>query len=73
METNLQFNAGVDFALFNKLTGSFDSLTEIKRPSLSLPMAPSNRFTVLTEISGTYRTGALSFSKLARYDRENFK
>ncbi|MFA5226554.1 MAG: TonB-dependent receptor [Bacteroidales bacterium] len=74
-ETNLQFNAGVDFALFNKLTGSFEFFNRKSKDLLfTLPMAPSTGFSGIDRNIGDVQNRGVELQLSWRVmDRENFK
>ena len=62
-ESNLQFNVGVDFAMFNKLSGSFEWFNRKSKDLLfTMPMAPSTGFSGIDRNVGDVKNYGLEFS-----------
>lgn len=62
-ESNMQFNVGVDFALFNKLSGSFEWFNRKSKDLLfTMPMAPSTGFSGIDRNIGDVKNFGIEFS-----------
>ena len=62
-ESNMQFNIGMDFALFNKLSGSFEWFNRKSKDLLfTMPMAPSSGFSGIDRNVGDVKNYGLEFS-----------
>ena len=74
-ESNLQFNVGVDFAMFNKLSGSFEWFNRKSKDLLfTMPMAPSTGFSGIDRNIGDVKNYGLEFSlNYAAIANKNFK
>lgn len=74
-ETNLQFNIGVDFAMFNKLSGSVEWFNRKSKDLLfSLPMAPSTGFSGIDRNIGDVKNQGIEFSiNYAAISTKDFK
>ena len=74
-ETNLQFNTGVDFALFNKLTGSVEYFIRKSKDLLfTMPMAPSTGFSGIDRNIGDVENRGVELQLNWRViDAEKFK
>ncbi|MGM9758711.1 MAG: SusC/RagA family TonB-linked outer membrane protein [Parabacteroides sp.] len=74
-ETNLQFNVGVDFAMFNKLSGSFEWFNRKSKDLLfTMPMAPSTGFSGIDRNVGDVKNYGLEFSlNYAAISTKDFK
>ena len=74
-ETNLQANVGVDFAIFNRLSGSFEWFNRKSKDLLfSLPMAPSTGFSGINRNIGDVKNTGVEFSlNFAAINNKNFK
>lgn len=74
-ETNLQMNIGVDFALFRRLTGSFEYFDRKSKDLLfSMPMAPSTGFSGIDRNIGDVKNYGIEFNlDYAVVNRDNFQ
>lgn len=62
-ETNLQFNVGVDFAMFNKLSGSIEYFKRKSKDLLfTMPMAPSTGFGGIDRNIGDVQNYGIEFT-----------
>lgn len=62
-ESNMQFNIGVDFSVFNKLSGSFEWFNRKSKDLLfTLPMAPSTGFSGIDRNIGDVKNYGIEFS-----------
>lgn len=62
-ESNMQFNVGVDFALFNKLSGSFEWFNRKSKDLLfTMPMAPSTGFSGIDRNVGDVKNYGIEFA-----------
>ena len=62
-ETNLQTNVGVDFALFNRISGSFEWFSRKSKDLLfSLPKAPSTGFSGINRNIGDVKNTGVEFN-----------
>lgn len=74
-ETNLQANLGLDFSLFNKLSGAFEIYSRSSKDLLfTLPMAPSTGFSGIDRNIGNVRNQGLELQlNWIVMDHEKFK
>lgn len=74
-ESNLQFNVGVDFALLNKLSGSFEWFNRKSKDLLfTMPMAPSTGFGGIDRNIGDVKNYGIEFSlNFAAISTKDFK
>ena len=74
-ESNMQFNVGVDFAIFNKLSGSVEWFNRKSKDLLfTLPMAPSTGFSGIFRNIGDVKNQGVEFSlNYAAISNKNFK
>ncbi|WP_302026782.1 SusC/RagA family TonB-linked outer membrane protein [Parabacteroides johnsonii] len=74
-ESNMQFNVGVDFALFNKLSGSIEWFNRKSKDLLfTLPMAPSTGFSGIDRNVGDVKNQGVEFSlNYAAVSNKDFK
>lgn len=74
-ETNLQFNVGLDFAVFNKLSGSVEWFSRKSKDLLfTLPMAPSTGMSGIDRNIGDVKNQGVEFSlNYAAISNKNFK
>ncbi|WP_293670797.1 TonB-dependent receptor [uncultured Parabacteroides sp.] len=74
-ESNLQLNIGVDFALFNKLSGTFEWFNRKSKDLLfTLPMAPSTGFSGINRNIGDVKNQGIEFSlNYAAISNKDFK
>ncbi|MCQ2160634.1 MAG: TonB-dependent receptor [Bacteroidales bacterium] len=74
-ETNLQLNVGVDFALFRRLTGSFEYFDRKSKDLLfSMPMAPSTGFSGIDRNIGDVKNYGVEFNlDYAVVNNDNFQ
>lgn len=74
-ETNLQFNTGLDFALFNRITGSFEYFMRKSKDLLfTMPMASSTGFSGVDRNIGDVQNAGIELQlNLRVLDGENFK
>ena len=62
-ESNMQFNVGADFAVFNKLSGSFEWFNRKSKDLLfTMPMAPSTGFSGIDRNIGDVKNYGIEFS-----------
>lgn len=62
-ESNMQFNVGADFAVFNKLSGSFEWFNRKSKDLLfTMPMAPSTGFSGIDRNIGDVKNFGIEFS-----------
>lgn len=73
-ETNLQFNTGIDFALFRRLTGSVEFFNRKSKDLLfSMPMAPSTGFSGIDKNIGDVKNyGIEATFDLNIFNKKNF-
>lgn len=74
-ETNLQTNVGVDFAMFNRLSGSFEWFSRKSKDLLFyMPMAPSTGFSGIDRNIGDVKNVGVEFSlNFAAINTKDFK
>ena len=74
-ETNLQFNVGLDFAVFNKLSGSVEWFSRKSKDLLfTLPMAPSTGMSGIDRNIGDVKNQGVEFSlNYAAISNKDFK
>lgn len=74
-ESNLQFNVGIDFAMFNKLSGSIEWFDRKSKDLLfSLPMAPSTGFSGIDRNIGDVKNQGFEFAiNYAAISNKDFK
>lgn len=61
-ESNMQFNIGVDFALFNRLTGGIEWFSRTSKDLLfPMPMAPSTGFSSIDRNIGDVKNEGIEF------------
>ena len=74
-ESNMQFNIGLEFALFNKLSGSVEWFSRKSKDLLfTLPMAPSTGFSGIDRNIGDVKNQGIEFSlNYAAISNKNFK
>ncbi len=74
-ETNLQLNIGVDFAMFNKLSGGIEWFNRKSKDLLFyMPMAPSTGFGGIDRNIGDVKNTGVEFSlNYAAINNDNFK
>lgn len=74
-ESNMQFNIGADFALFNKLSGSVEWFNRKSKDLLfTMPMAPSTGFSGIDRNIGDVKNYGIEFSlNYAAISSKDFK
>ncbi|MDR2809748.1 MAG: TonB-dependent receptor [Tannerellaceae bacterium] len=74
-ESNIQLNLGVDFALFNKLSGSFEWFNRSSKDLLfPMPMAPSTGFGSIDRNIGNVKNYGIEFElNYQAINRKDFK
>ena len=74
-ESNMQFNVGLDFALFNKLTGGIEWFSRKSKDLLfPMPMAPSTGFSSINRNVGDVKNAGIEFQlSYAAITNKNFK
>ena len=74
-ETNTNFNAGIEFALFNRLTGSIDYFSRMTSDMLfSFPVAPSLGYSAYYANVGNMRNNGVEIDLGANiFNKKNFR